>query len=117
MIEIFNKSDTTKVKDPELKIYLDYSFKRLPENFNYPSDGYFVIIENQNEIKFKPIELSNCTLNSFDEDLYNDINMVESKDGIIEILVFLDNDVNVSFVMSEGILDSEIMQKLQEYII
>ncbi len=43
--------------------------------------------------------------------------MVEIKDGIIEVLVFLDNDVNVSFIMLENILDLEIMQKLQEYII
>ncbi len=117
MIEILNKSDINKVKDQELKNYLDYSFKRLPENFDYPNDGYFVIIENQDEIKSKSIKLSNCTLNSLDEDLYDDINMVEIKDGIIEVLVFLDNDVNVSFIMLENILDLEIMQKLQEYII
>ena len=117
MIEILNKSDINKVKDQELKNYLDYSFKRLPENFDYPNDGYFVIIENQDEIKSKPIKLSNCTLNSLDEDLYDDINMVEIKDGIIEVLVFLDNDVNVSFVMVEEILDKDIRKKLQEYII
>ena len=41
--------------------------------------------------------------------------MVEIKDGIIEVLVFLDNDVNVSFIMLENKLDLEIMQKLQEF--
>jgi hypothetical protein len=117
MIEILNKSDVNKVKDQELKAYLDYSFKRLPENFDYPNDGYFVIIENQNEIKSKPIKLSNCTLNSLDEDLYDDINMVEIKDGIIEVLVFLDNDVNVSFVMSEGILEESVKDRLMKVII
>ena len=117
MIEILNKSDVNKINDEKLKQYLIKSLNELPEDFDYPNDGYFVIIENQNEIKSKPIKLSNCILNSLDEDLYDDINMVEIKDGIIEVLVFLDNDVNVSFVMLENILDLEIMQKLQEYII
>ncbi len=117
MIEILNKSDINKVKDQELKNYLDYSFKRLPENFDYPNDGYFVIIENQDEIKSKAIKLSNCILNSLDEDLYDDINMVESKDGIIEVLVFLDNDVNVSFIMNEKILQESVRDRLLKYVI
>jgi len=117
MIEILSKSDIDNIQDNKLKQYLIKSLNELPEDFDYPNDGYFVIIENQDEIKSKAIKLSNCTLNSLDEDLYDDINMVEIKDGIIEVLVFLDSDVNVSFVMLENILDLEIMQKLQEYII
>jgi hypothetical protein len=117
MIEILSKSDIDNIQDNKLKQYLIKSLNELPEDFDYPNDGYFVIIENQDEIKSKAIKLSNCTLNSLDEDLYDDINMVEIKDGIIEVLVFLDIDVNVSFVMLENILDLEIMQKLQEYII
>ena len=117
MIEILSKSDIDNIQDNKLKQYLIKSLNELPEDFDYLNDGYFVIIENQDEIKSKAIKLSNCTLNSLDEDLYDDINMVEIKDGIIEVLVFLDIDVNVSFVMLENILDLEIMQKLQEYII
>jgi len=33
------------------------------------------------------------------------------------MLVFIDNDVNVAFVMLEDILDVEIKEKLQEFII
>ena len=51
MIEILNKTDVNKIQDKQLKDYLEYSLKRLPENFDYPNDGYFVIIENQDEIK------------------------------------------------------------------
>ena len=32
----------------------------------------------------------------------------EIEDEVIEILVFIDNDVNVAFVMFENILDDEI---------
>jgi hypothetical protein len=49
--------------------------------------------------------------------LYADINMVEIEDKIIEILVFIDNDINVAFVMFENILDNEIKEKLQEFVI
>jgi len=117
MIEILNKSDINKLQNEKLKNHLYKSFDRLTKEFDYPNDGYFVVIENQNEIKSTPITLSTCQVNSLDTGLYDDINMVEIEDGVVEILVFIDNDVNVAFVMSEGILDLEIMQKLQEYII
>ena len=117
MIEILNKSDINKIQNEKLKNHLYKSFERLTKEFNYPNDGYFVIIENQSEIKSTPITLSTCQLNSLDTGLYDDINMVEIEDGVVEILVFIDNDVNVALVILENILDEDIKQKLQEYII
>ena len=61
--------------------------------------------------------MSTCQLNSLDTGFYDDINMVEIEDGVMEILVFIDNDVNVAFVILEDVLDEEIKEKLQEYII
>ena len=117
MIEILNKSDINKIQNEKLKNHLYKSFERLTKEFDYPNDGYFVIIENQNEIKSTPITLSTCQLNSLDTGLYDDINMVEIEDGVIEILVFIDNDVNVAFVILENILDEDIKQKLHEFVI
>ena len=117
MIEILNKTDINKIQNEKLKNHLYKSFDRLTKEFDYPNDGYFVIIENQNEIKSTPITLSTCQLNSLDENLYDDINMVEIEDGVIEILVFIDNDVNVAFVILEDMLDEDIKQKLQEFVI
>ncbi len=117
MIEILNKEDINKVHDEKLKNHLYKSFDRLTKEFDYPNDGYFVIVENQNEIKSTPISLSTCQLNSLDTGLYDDINMVEIEDEVVEILVFIDNDVNVAFVMLENMLDIEVKKKLQEYII
>lgn len=117
MVEILNKSDVDKINDEKLKNHLYKSFERLTKEFDYPNDGYFVVIENQNEIKSNSITLSTCQLNSIDTGLHDDINMVEIEDGVIEILVFIDNDVNVAFVMLEDMLDEDIKQKLQEYII
>ena len=117
MIEILNKSDINKIQNEKLKNHLYKSFERLTKEFDYPNDGYFVIIENQNEIKSTPITLSTCQLNSLDTGLYDDINMVEIEDGVVEILVFIDNDVNVAFVILENILDEDIKQKLHEFVI
>lgn len=117
MIEILSKSDVNKVDDEKLKSYLYKSFDRLPTDFNYPNDGYFVIVENQNEIKTKSINLSIARINGFEAGLYEDINMVEIDEEIIEILVFIDNDINVSFIMYEGILDEGIKERIHNYII
>lgn len=116
MIEILNKSDTTKVKDQELKDYLDYSFKRLPENFDYPNDGYFVIIETFEELIGEFIQLTNAQIPSLNTGLYDEINMVEIKDEIMEVLVFLDNDVNVSLILKTSILSSTHQDKLKGYV-
>ena len=43
--------------------------------------------------------------------------MVEIEDGVVEILVFIDNDVNVAFVILENILDEDIKQKMHEFVI
>ena len=117
MLEILNQSDINKILDEKLKNHLYKSFDRLTKEFDYPNDGYFVVVENQNELKTNPINLSTCQLNSLDTGLYTDINMVEIEDEVIEILVFIDNDVNVAFVMLENILDDEIKERLQEFII
>ena len=117
MLEILNQLDINKILDEKLKNHLYKSFDRLTKEFDYPNDGYFVVIENQNELKINPINLSTCKLNSLDTGLYSDINMVEIEEEVIEILVFIDNDVNVAFVMLENILDDEIKERLQEFII
>jgi hypothetical protein len=115
MIEILNKSDVNKVKDQELKNYLDYSFKRLPQNFDYPSDGYFVIIETFEELIGEYIQLSNTQIPSLNTGLYDEINMVECKDEIMEVLVFLDNDVSVSLILKTSILSTTEKASLLAY--
>lgn len=115
MIEILSKSDTTKVKDQELKNYLDYSFQRLPENFDYPSDGYFVIIETLEELIGEYIQLSNAQISSLSTGLYDEINMVEIKDEIMEVLVFFDNDVSVSLILKTNILNTTHSASLLAY--
>jgi hypothetical protein len=117
MIEILNKSDVKNVKNQELKKYLDYSFKRLPQNFDYPSDGYFVIIETFEELIGEFIQLSKAQIPSLSTGLYDEINMVEIKDEIMEVLVFLDNDISVSLILKMNILSSTDQDKLRGYVL
>lgn len=117
MIEILNKTDTSKIKDKEILKYLEYSIKRLPEDFLYPEFGYFVVIENFNELSASTIDLTDQSINGLNNGLFNDINMVEMKNDIMEIIVFLDNDISVSLVLSMNILPQEYKDKLSEYVI
>lgn len=116
MIEILNKSDVEKIKEQEVRDYIDYSFKRLPQNFDYPSDGYFVIIETFEELIGKYIQLSNTQIPSLSTGLYDEINMVEIKDEIMEVLVFLDNDVSVSLILKTNTLPFTHQNKLKGHV-
>lgn len=117
MIEILKKSDVKKVNDPKFREYLEYSFNRLPENYEYPEFGYFVIIESLDELIANEINLTTYVLNGLENGLYDDINMVEVKDKIMEILVFVDNDISVSLILAIEILEDRYKEELEMYII
>lgn len=117
MIEILNKIDVEKIKDEKLREYLEYSFNRLPSDFQYPDLGYFLIIENFNELIANSIDLSYFSVAGLNNGLYDEINMVEIRDEIIEILVFMDNDVSVSFILSMNILPKIYKDELRKYVI
>ena len=112
MIEILNENDILKIKNKELKEYLYKSFRRLPKDFLYPDYGFFVVIDSFDEINKNTIILSDYKLNGFNAGMVDRINMVEFDGEIVEILVFIDTDVNVSFVMFKSILDIEIIKIL-----
>ena len=117
MIEILNKSDINKVGDISLKEYLQYSFRRLPLDYIYPTFGYFVVIESLEELINRDIKLSVKTIPSLTNGLYDNINMVELHNDIMEVVVFIDNDMCVSFIVPINILDENNKLKLHEYIL
>lgn len=104
MIEILNEIDIQKVKDVKIKEYLEDSFKRLPNNFEYPDLGYFVVIEKFEELTVELIDLNNHSLNGINNCLYDDINMVEIKDEVIKLLVFVDSDIAIGIILSSKLL-------------
>lgn len=115
MIEILNKSQVKNIEDEELRAYLEYSFSRLPRDYKYPDYGYFVIVESFNELLEDFIKLSKFTLPSFKNDLFESINMVEINENIAEILVLVDNDINISFIIKKELIPQNYLEQILLY--
>ena len=115
MIELLNKGDVSLIKNPALKEYATYSFERLPSDFVYPDHGYFIIIEQFDELLQNPLPFSKCKLPSFNDGLLDYIELVEQKEDILEVLVLVDNDFGVSLILESRIVPKEILDKLLQY--
>ena len=118
MIEILNKSDIVKVSNKEFVDYLQYSFNRLPSDFEYPSFGYFVIIESfdelENNIQLKNHKLPPITNSDFFELYYE---LYEIRDNILEIVLLLDNDFGISLIMDKNIIPNDIWSNLTKLML
>ena len=117
MIEILNKSDINKVTDTTMQEYLKSGFGRLPKEYLYPDYGYFIVVEDFKELIGEDIQLFNTTIPSLYTGLYDSINMVELNDEMMEILIFLDNDISVSFIVPVEMIDEVYMVQLLEYVV
>ncbi len=115
MIELLNKGDVSLIKNPALKEYAIYSFDRLPSDFVYPNYGYFIIIEHFDELLKNPLPFTKCQLPSFNDGLLNYMELVELKEGILEVLILVDNDFGVSLILESKIVPTESLDKLLQY--
>ena len=116
MIEILKPEDVDKVQHEKLKSYLDYSFKKLPDDFIYPEYGYFVIIESMEELQKEPVKLTLCQLPSIEEKAFFDfIEVVEQRYDVIEIVFIIHNDFGVSLIIKEEHLSDALLNRLQKY--
>jgi hypothetical protein len=115
MIELLNKGDVSLIKNPALKEYTLYSFDRLPSDFVYPEYGYFIIIEQFDELLNSPLPLSKCRLPSFNDGLFHYIELIEQKENVLEIVILVDNDFGVSLILESKIVPTEILDKLLQY--
>jgi len=115
MIELLNKGDVSLIKNPALKEYAIYSFDRLPSDFVYPEYGYFIIIEHFDELLKSPLLFSKCQLPSFNDGLFEHIELIEQKGDVLEIVILVDNDFGVSLILESKIVPKEILNKLRQY--
>lgn len=115
MIELLNKGDVSLIKNPALKEYALYSFDRLPSDFVYPEHGYFIIIEHFDELLQNPLPFSKCKLPSFNDGLFDYIELVEQSEGILEVLILFDSFFGVSLILESNIVPTEILDKLLSY--
>ncbi len=56
MIQVLSKADVNKIVDPVLRAGVFKEFDRLPDDFQYPEYGYFVVVESVEELT-NPVEL------------------------------------------------------------
>lgn len=115
MIELLSKSDVSLIANSALKEYAIYSFDRLPSDYIYPDYGYFIIIEHFEELLLNPLPFTKCKLPSITDGLFDYIELVEQKCGILEIVILVDNDFGVSLILKLKIIPNEILDKLLEY--
>lgn len=109
MVEILKFDDVDKIEDIELKKYAQYSLDRLPDDYCYPEYGYFIIIENLDEIEGYKTKFTNFTLPSFENGLLDMIEIVEHKANIVEIVILIDNDFSVSLIMYQSIISDKLI--------
>ena len=115
MIELLSKSDVNLIANPALKEYALYSFERLPSDYIYPDYGYFIVIEYFEELLQNPLPFSKCKLPSINDGLFDYIELVEQKEGILEIVILVDNDFGVSLILESKIIPKATLSKLLEY--
>ena len=122
ILEILQESDIDRVEDVDLKSYLEYSLNRLPMDFEYFSNtaenGYFVVVTELEDLINTSITIGMHTLYSIETELFwESVELIEKSDsGVYEILVHVDTDITISFILLESILSEEIKEKIQEFI-
>ena len=80
-------------------------FKRLPDDFEYPSFGYFIVIKSIEELKH-PIPLKHCSLEFTPENLDDCIEMIEEFDGYCQLVCMLYQDFGVSLFVRDEVADN-----------
>lgn len=122
IIEILQESDKDRVEDVNLKSYLEYSLNRLPMDFDYynntAENGYFVVVTELEDLIENCIKIGTYTVNSYEDELFwESVELIEkSSSGVYEILVHIDTDITISFIVLESILSEEMKARINEYI-
>ncbi|WP_310438729.1 hypothetical protein [Sulfuricurvum sp.] len=126
IIEILKPEDVNRIVDTLLRDYLEYSLHRLPEGFDYYHHtheyGYFCIVTEKEDLMGEKIVLSHWTLPSMGEEAFWErIELIEMQnngenDDVVEILVRVDMDVTVSLILTEGILDEDLIERIEGFI-
>ena len=50
MFIVYNREDVSKITDPVLREGVEKEFERLPDDYRYPEYGYFIVIEELEEL-------------------------------------------------------------------
>lgn len=120
IIEILHESDRDRIDDAAIRDYLDYSFARLPEGFDYyqhtDAYGYFCVVTSFEDLVGERIVLSHLTLPSMREEAFWErVELVEEKrfDGrmVAEVLIGVDTDGMIGLIFLKSLLDIEFIRE------
>lgn len=108
MIHISSKKEAYSIDDDILKNALLKEFDRLPDDFEYPKFGYFIVIESIEELK-QSIPLKYGDLSQTPDNISECIEIIEEFKGYSQIVCILYEDFGVSlFVKDEVATKSEL---------
>lgn len=99
MIEILSKADVEKISDPVLRAGVLQEFERLPDDYVYPEYGYFIVVEDRDDLESVENIISKYTTRSLQEC----VEMVEEFNGYVQIVLVLEADFGLSLFMDESL--------------
>jgi len=103
MIEILCKDDVNKVSDPVLVAGLNKEFDRLPDDYLYPEYGYFVVIEELEELT-NPIELIAIISQHTARSLQDCLEVIEEFEGYFQVVMILNIDYGISVFFNKKLM-------------
>lgn len=115
MIPIHSIKDIALVDDEILRAGLRKEFERLPDDYEYPTYGYFIVIESLEELQH-PIPLEYGSLSRTPQPLSDYVEMIEEFDGYSQVVCILEADFGVSLFIQDNIVTHEELQKVLIYI-
>ena len=111
MIPIYSIKDIELVNDKILRDGLEAEFARLPDDYLYPTYGYFIVIESIEELRH-PISLQHTTLSYTPQPLSDYIEMIEEFDGYSQVVCIFEADFGVSLFVSYEVVSKEQLEPL-----
>ena len=105
MIHMHSKKDIHLVQDKILQDGLKKEFERLPDDFQYPEYGYFIVIESFEELQH-PIPLEHYGLSHVPQPLSDYVEMIERFDGYCQIVCLVEADFGISLFVSDEVADN-----------
>ena len=111
MIPIYSIEDVELVDDKILRDGLEAEFARLPDDYLYPTYGYFIVIESIEELRH-PISLQHTTLSYTPQPLSDYIEMIEEFDGYSQVVCIFEADFGVSLFVNNKVLKTYELKEL-----
>ena len=118
MLEIYSKSDIEKIVDNELKEYLEYAFARFEEGYVYPQSGYYIVIQEYQEL-LQPLKLEHYAYKLpaiTDERFFTAyLEVMEIKEEVVDLLLLCNNEYGLNLIMKKEILPQGVLKRLEAY--